>query len=334
MHGTDSWPGHLFRTRRAVLGAGLGAGLGLAAAAVLTAGHPARAAGSREIRIGYQRYGTLIILKHTGMLEKALPPGVSVSWAEFPAGPQMLQAMQAGALDLGITGDAPPIFAQAASDRVMYVGQEPKAPRGEAIIVREASPIRSMADLKGRSVGLNRASNVHWLLLAALKHAGMSVADIRPVFLPPAAARPAFSAGQIDAWAIWDPYLSAAESEPVRRIAEAGGLVGNRQFILGDRQFLQRSPDLASLVLAQLAKSDAWAQDHKPEVSAFLAADTGLPLPVVSRAVDRLSFGVVPISPDVVAEQQAAADAFLAQGLLPAKLTVADAVWHAPAATG
>ena len=326
MHGTDSWPGRPARTRRTVLGGGFAA----AAAAIVGTG-TVRAAEARTIRIGYQRYGTLIILKHTGMLEKAVPAGVSVSWAEFPAGPQMLQAMQAGALDVGITGDAPPLFAQAASDRVMYIGVEPRAPHGEAIIVRASSPFHTMADLRGHSVGLNRASNVHWLLLAALEHAGMTMNDIRPVFLPPAAAHPAFSAGQIDAWAIWDPYLSAAESEPVRRVAEADGLVGNRQFILADRHFVRSAPDLAELVLSELAKSDAWAEAHKPEVTAFLAADTGLALPVVRRAVDRLTFGVTPLTPEVVAEQQQAANAFFAQHLLPAKLTVADAVWTPPA---
>ena len=291
----------------------------------------ARAAGARVIRIGYQRYGTLIILKHTATLEKALAgTGASVSWSEFPAGPQMLQAMAAGAVDFGIAGDAPPVFAQAASPRVVYVGHEPPAPFGEAIIVPAASPIRDVAGLRNKKVGLNRASNVHWLLLATLARSNLTMADIQPVFLPPGPARPAFDTGRLDAWAIWDPYLSSAETgSPTRALAHAEGLVGNRQFFLAERGFADRDPDLVRLVLAQIAASDSWAEAHKPEVSAYLAADTGLPLPVVRRAVDRLSFGVQPMTPDVVAEQQRIADAFFDQKLLPQRLIVSEAVWKA-----
>ncbi len=313
-------------TRRSMLSAAL-------LASPLAATARARAAGARTIRIGYQRYGTLIILKHTGMLEAALAGTPDrVSWSEFAAGPQMLQAMQADAIDFGITGDAPPIFAQAASNRVVYVGHEPVAPFGEAIIVPASSPIRTVADLKGRTVGLNRASNVHWLLLAALARAGLGMADIQPVFLVPGSARPAFDSGRIDAWAIWDPYLSAAEAGSATRVlAQADGLVGNRQFFLAERGFTERAPDLVRLVLAQIARSDAWAQAHHPEVSQYLADDTGLAVPVVRRAVDRLTFGVAPMTPDVVAEQQKIADAFLAQHLLPSRLSVQDAVWTPPA---
>ncbi len=297
-----------------------------------------RAAAARTIRIGYQRYGTLIILKHTGMLEAALAGSADrVSWSEFAAGPQMLQAMQAGAIDFGITGDAPPIFAQAASgssspNGVVYVGHEPVAPFGEAIIVPAKSPIQTVAQLKGHTVALNRASNVHWLLLAALARAGLGMSDIKPVFLVPGSARPAFDSGRLDAWAIWDPYLSAAEAATATRVvAQADGLVGNRQFFLAGRGFANRAPDLVRLVLAQIARSDAWSQAHHAEVSQYLADDTGLPLPVVRRAVDRLSFGVSPMTPDVVAEQQKIADAFFGQHLLPSRLTVQDAVWTPPA---
>lgn len=327
MHDQEREANALLTTRRSVLSqatAALG-GMMLAGAGASSA----RAATPRTIRIGYQRYGTLIILKHTGYLEAELArTGDRVVWSEFPAGPQMLQAMGAGAIDFGITGDAPPIFSQAASNRIVYVGHEPVAPFGEAIIVPKASAITDVAGLKNKSVGLNRASNVHWLLLAALAKAGLSMADIRPVFLAPGVARPAFDSGRLDAWAIWDPYLSSAEAGGGARVlAQADGIVGNRQFFLADRTFAGRNPDLIRLLLAQIGRSDAWSEAHKPEVSQYLAADTGLPVPVVRRAVDRLPFGVSPMTPEVVAEQQRIADAFLGQHLIPAQLRVQDAVW-------
>ena len=309
-------------------------GLAVTASAALLGAVPKRAAaGGRTIRIGYQRYGTLIILKHTGVLDRALAAtGDRVEWSEHPAGPQMLQAMGAGALDFGITGDTPPIFAQAASRRIVYVGHEPPAPFGEAILVPRGSKIGSVAALRGKTVALNRGSNVHWLLVRALQRAGLGMQDIRPVFLPPAAGRPAFDTGRVDAWAIWDPYLSSvqAASQPVV-LATASGLVQNRQFLLADRAFADAHPDLVRETLHQLAVADQWAQGNKLQVSQFLAADTGLPLPVVRTAIDRLSFGVSPLTADVVAEQQQIADAFSAQHLIPGALDVKDAVWTAPA---
>ena len=314
-------------TRRAALAA--------AASGALLAGATkrSRAAGGRTIRIGYQRYGTLIILKHTGYLEQALArTGDRVDWSEHPAGPQMLQAMGAGALDFGITGDTPPIFAQAASRRIVYVAHEPPAPFGEAILVPKGSPIASVAGLRGKTVALNRGSNVHWLLVRALQKAGLSMHDIQPVFLPPAAGRPAFDTGRVDAWTIWDPYLSSVQtaSSPVV-LATANGLVQNRQFLLADRAFADAHPDLVAETLRQLDRSDQWAQAHRAQVSQYLASDTGLPLPVVRTAIDRLSFGVSPMTPDVVAEQQEIADAFALQHLIPGRLDVKDAVWKAPA---
>ncbi len=289
------------------------------------------AAGGRTIRIGYQRYGTLIILKHTGYLDQALAKtGDRVEWSEHPAGPQMLQAMGSGALDFGITGDTPPIFAQAASRRIVYVAHEPPAPFGEAIIVPEGSRITDVAGLRGKTVALNRGSNVHWLLVRALQKAGLGMQDIQPVFLAPAAGRPAFDTGRVDAWAIWDPYFSSVESasRPIV-LTTANGLVQNRQFLLADRAFADAHPDLVAETLRQLALSDQWAQAHKAEVSAYLASDTGLPLPVVRTAIDRLSFGVTPMTQDVVAEQQKIADAFSSQHLIPGALDVRDAVWTA-----
>src|SRR5687767_109214 len=126
----------------------------------------------KTVRIGFQKYGKLILLKSKGSLEKKLAPlGFKVTWTEFPAGPQLLEAVNVGAIDFGNTGEAPPIFAQAAGTPLLYVAHEPPAPRGEAILVPKDSPIKSVTDLKGKKVALNKGSNVHYLLVKALEKA-------------------------------------------------------------------------------------------------------------------------------------------------------------------
>ncbi|MBV9237457.1 MAG: ABC transporter substrate-binding protein, partial [Xanthobacteraceae bacterium] len=127
-------------------------------------------AADKVIHIGYQKYGNLVLLKGKGDLERRLAPlGVQVAWTEFPAGPPLLEAINAGAIDFGSVGEAPPIFAQAAGTPFVYVAREPPAPKGEAILVPKDSKIASVADLRGKRVALNKGSNVHYLLVKALE---------------------------------------------------------------------------------------------------------------------------------------------------------------------
>ncbi|PTT82082.1 sulfonate ABC transporter substrate-binding protein, partial [Pelomonas sp. HMWF004] len=164
------------------------------------------AAQTTTLRIGFQKSASLLTLqKSTGSLEKRLAPlGVSVKWVEFPAGPQLLEGLNVGAVDVGFVGEAPPIFAQAAGAKFVYIGFDPAAPEAEAIVVPKDSAIKSVAELKGKKVALNKGSNVHYLLVKALEQAGLKYTDIQPVFLPPADARAAFERGAVDAWVIWD----------------------------------------------------------------------------------------------------------------------------------
>jgi sulfonate transport system substrate-binding protein len=174
----------------------------------------------RVLRIGYQKYGTLTLLKGRGTLDQRLAAqGIAVKWTEFPAGPVLLEGLNVGSIDFGTVGEAPPIFAQAAGANLVYVANEPPAPASEAIVVPKASTLSSLAELKGRKVALNKGSNVHYLLVRALEKAGLKYGDITPVYLPPADARAAFERGSVDAWVIWDPFLAAAQTA---RRARAG----------------------------------------------------------------------------------------------------------------
>ena len=299
-----------------------------AAGLALVLGSRASFAADAEVRVGYQKYGTLVLLKGRGILEKKLEPlGVKVKWAEFAAGPQMLEALNAGAIDVGQTGEAPPIFAQAASDNLLYLANEPPAPKGEAILVPKDSTIKSVADLKGKTVGLNKGSNVHFLLVKALEKAGLSYSDITTKFLPPADARAAFEKGALDAWAIWDPFQASAElAIGARVLTTAEGIVPNYQFYLGSRKFADANPAVIDALIAAIGETNAWIQKDPAAAVAELAPTTGIPAPILAVAIGRQSFGVGPLSPKVIADQQLVADTFFGLGLLPKKIVIADAV--------
>ena len=301
-----------------------------AVAGVMAAGMPAAAQAQArpEVRIGYQKYGTLTLLKGRGTLEKRLAGhGVGVKWTEFPAGPVLLEGLNVGSIDFGTVGEAPPIFAQAAGANLVYVGNEPASPASEAIVVPKGSGLRTLADLKGKKIALNKGSNVHYLLLKALEKAGVAYADIQPVFLPPADARAAFERGSVDAWAIWDPFLAAAEKQlGARVLADGKGLVANYQFYLASRTYAEKNPDILRIVLDEVAKVDDWGRNNPEEVATILSAQTGLSKDVVALAASRYAYGVKPVSVDVIASQQRVADAFSSLKLIPKPIVVKDAL--------
>ena len=303
-----------------------------AVAGVMAAGMPAaaqaQAKGEVQVRIGYQKYGTLTLLKGRGTLEKRLAEqGVGVKWTEFPAGPVLLEGLNVGSIDFGTVGEAPPIFAQAAGANLVYVGNEPASPASEAIVVPKGSGLRTLADLKGKKIALNKGSNVHYLLLKALEKAGVAYADIQPVFLPPADARAAFERGSVDAWAIWDPFLAAAEKQlGARVLADGKGLVANYQFYLASRSYAEKNPEILRIVLDEVAKVDDWGRNNPDEVATILSAQTGLGKDVVALAASRYAYGVKPVSVDVIASQQRVADAFSSLKLIPKPILVKDAL--------
>jgi sulfonate transport system substrate-binding protein len=294
---------------------------------IFVAAAPAEAA-DKLIRVGYQKYGTFLLLKARGLLEKNLAPaGFRVEWTEFPGGPQMLEALNVGALDFGVTGEAPPIFAQAAGAPLVYVANEPAAPLSEAILVPKDSPIHDLAELRGKKVALNKGSNVHYLLVKALEKAGLRYAEITPVSLKPSDARAAFEHGDVDAWAIWDPFQASAEvAIQARTLISGDGVLSNRQFYLGERTFVAANPEAVKIILASIREVDAWAAGNVDAAASELSPAVGIPVDVLKLALGRQAWDVRPITAEVIADQQKIADTFFSLGLIPKPIKVGEAV--------
>lgn len=304
--------------------------LSATALGVLANGIPGLAAAQQKkvLRFGYQKYGTVPILKGSGALEKRLAAkGIEVKWTEFPAGPALLEGLNVGSLDFGTVGESPPIFAQAAGADLVYVGNEPRSPLSEAIVVPKNSPLKSVADLKGKKIALNRGSNVHYLLVKLLEKAGLQYKDVQVAYLAPSDARAAFERGSLDAWVIWDPFLAAAEHQLGARIlADGTGVVSNYQFFVASRSYARQNPKIVDIVVEELDKTDQWSSKNLAQVVSVLSQQTGLEPAVVQLAAKRYSYGVARVTPSVIAEQQKIADTFTELKLIPRKLNVADAL--------
>ena len=302
----------------------------LATLVATTVAAAAAAPGLDTLRIGYQKSSVnLLVARRLGLVERHLP-GVRLQWVEFSAGPQLLEALGAGSLDFGMTGDTPPIFAQAAGRDVLYVGGETPKPHSSAILVPVGSAIANLAGLRGKRIAFQRGSSAHYLVLRALEKGGLRWNDVQAVYLAPSDARAAFERHSIDAWAIWDPYWAAAAMASQARVLTTGeGLSDDVSFYEASPSFAKDHPAAISGLFDAINDADRYAQAHPGETAALLAVATGLDLQAARAFLERRQDSPVGLlTPAVIAGQQAIADAFAKQGVIPNKIKVVDAVWR------
>jgi aliphatic sulfonates family ABC transporter substrate-binding protein len=310
-----------------------GAALALAAALAGCSG-PGAAPGARglgrPLRIGFQRSGVVLLAKARGVLSGALRGQADgVQWVEFPAGPPLMEALGAGAIDLGAVGETPPIFAQAAGAPIVYAAAQPVSGASEAILVPPRSHARTLADLRGRAVAFTKASSAHLFVVQALRRAGMSLKDIQPVYLSPGDAAGAFSSGAVDAWCVWDPYYALAQRNRAARVLMTGdGLPSTSGFLMATRDLARAHPAVLAAALDALKAEAAWSVAHGGEVAGFLASGAGLPLDVAAASLRRGPFRVRPMDENIIAAQQRAADVFLDIGAIPTRIDVAADAWR------
>lgn len=286
-----------------------------------------------EIRIGYQKNGVLVIARQRRTLEDHFAgQNIGIKWLEFSSGPPMLEAMNVGSIHYGAVGDSPPIFAQAAGAAIVYAAGQPIT-NGQGILVPKDSPIRGLADLKGKRIGFTKGSSAHNVVLLALKKAGLTYSDITPVYLSPPDAGPAFAQGSIDAWSIWDPYFAIGELKQNGRVLVNASEVGRtNSFYIANREFAQRNALILKQIIDVTSATARWAEDHRGDVAQSLSAVTGIPLDIQTIAANRSSFVVGPVTDEIVSTQQDVADRFHQLGLIPRPIVVRDAVWRPPQA--
>jgi sulfonate transport system substrate-binding protein len=302
--------------------------LGSAAAAVLSSRARAEA-GVKEVRIGYQKNGVLVIARQQAALENHFRPvGIEVKWVEFSSGPPMMEAMNVGSIDYGAVGDSPPVFAQAAGAAIVYAAGQPIT-NGQGILVPQNSAIRSIGDLKGKRIGFTKGSSAHNIVVQTLEKAGLTYADIAPVYLTPPDAGPAFANGSIDAWAIWDPYFAIGETKQNGRILiNAHEITKSNSFYIANRDFAKNHGPILQQIIDVTTSTAAWAETHRDEVAKALSAVTGIPLDIQTIAANRSAFRIGPITDDIIATEQGVADRFFKLGLIPKQIVIRDIVWR------
>jgi len=302
-------------------------------ACVSMANLPAEAE-SGTFRVGYQKSSTLIvILKAKGELEAALAPlGVKVSWNEFSSGLPLLEALNLGNVDFSAdVADTVPLFAQAAGAKLVYVAEETASPTAQAILVPDSSPIKSIADLKGKRIAVTKGAGSHFLLLQALKSANLSFKDISPAYLTPADGRAAFVGKNVDAWVTWEPYLTSAEQQSAAHILHdgSGGLANYKRYYLSTAAFADKHDDVLEIVYAKLKETGLWVKQHPKEAADLVSGLWKIEAPIIEQANGRRGYEVGVVTKEGLAEQQTIADAFTQESVLPKKVDAFDIrIWQ------
>ena len=253
----------------------------------------------------------------------------SVSFARFSYGPPLIAALAAGKADIGSVGDVPPISGAATEFGFKIVGIERAFTQGESgedIIVKANSGIKTLADLKGKTIAVPQGSSAHGLALLALHSVGLKPSDVKFVFLDPAAGAQAFASGQVDAWSIWNPQATLAVEHSGGRV-----LVYGRPPIDQDNSYyVATQPDLSNPVkraaladvLERIGEEFTYARQHPAVYAQAIEQEDGLTPADAKAYVATLQYKIDPIEPsDIQAEQQLAA-LFYASGQIKTKVAV------------
>ncbi|WP_328634212.1 ABC transporter substrate-binding protein [Streptomyces sp. NBC_00356] len=278
--------------------------------------------GSLTLNVGDQKGGSEAVLRAAGELDDL---DYKIRWSTFTSGPPLLEAINAKAVDIGGVGNTPPVFAAGADSKIKVVSASHGTAKGDTILVPKGSKLKSPAGLKGKSIAVAQGSSAHYQLVASLKKVGLALKDVKVKYLQPADALAAFTAGKVDAWAVWDPYTSQALRAKLGRVLTDGdGVTNGLAFQVASPIALADKKKSAAIkdYLDRLRRAQNWVYKHPQAWAKVWAKDTGLPYGAAYDAVKRTNGTRVTVAVDknVIASEQQIADSFTELKLIPRKV--------------
>jgi sulfonate transport system substrate-binding protein len=290
----------------------------LAAGLTATALPARRSRAAERLRLGDQRGGFKSLMEAAGVADDTL------EWSLFAAAAPLVEALNAGAIDVGGVGDAPFAFARAAGVPVRAIAATRSSGQSTAIIVPRASPITNFADLKGKRVGTGKGSVGHFLTIAARDWAGMRPADITLVFLSPPDAKAALASGAIDAWATWSQYVYlAVEQEGARIVLDGRGIMSGLSYELARDDAIIGKAELITNFVTRLTKALRWGAANVDAYAETWARETRVPVGVARATLIARGYVPSPIDQSVITDQQRTIDLYVREHLLPGPLDAA-----------
>ncbi|CAH0228802.1 ABC transporter substrate-binding protein [Rhodococcoides fascians] len=276
--------------------------------------------------VGDQKGGTEALLRASGELDSA---PYDVAFSTFTSGPPQVEAATAGQIDFAVTGNTPPVFGVAANARVKVVSAYTNDASGDQILVPPDSTLASFADLRGKKIAVGKGSSAHGHVLLQLQKAGLTTDDVQLVFLQPADALTAFTSGEVDAWAIWDPFTAIAQVQNgSKTLTTAEGVANGYGFGIASQQALDDPAKNTALrdFVVRLAKASAWADAHPAEWASAYSTAVGIDPAAGELAQGRSQRPAIALDDNVIESEQTLFDVFVESGSIPGGNTFADFV--------
>ena len=252
-----------------------------------------------------------------------------MQWAApFAAAAPALEALNAGAIDITAGSSTASIAGLAAGVPFVVFAYQKMAPGAEGILVKADSPIKTLADLKGHTVAVNRGGTGEYLLMRGLAFNGVDPAAIKRVYLSPSDSGAAFDHGHVDAWATWDPFISIALHSYGARVLADGAQIGsdNAVTLMASSAFATAHPDLLH-VLFDTAKSDnAWSLAHKDEAGRIWAEAMSIPASYSDAIGANNAVPTTGVTPADLHQMDQIADWYADSRIIPTRPDVAQGV--------
>ncbi|WP_341523138.1 ABC transporter substrate-binding protein [Pseudomonas sp. G.S.17] len=287
----------------------------------VTLGQQAQAADLQPLLVANQKSSIKTLLQVSGEL-KDVP--YEIKFSEFPSAAPLGEALNAGAVDIGALGDAPYVFALGAGAPLKVVSITHAEGRfTTALLVPKDSPIKTVADLKGKRIVTGRGSIGHFLAIKALREAGLQTSDVTFINLLPGESRILLSSGGADAWATWDPYTTVAITQSQDRVLISGNeLLTNHLYLAATSKAIADKRVQLDDFVARVERAYLWSNLHSDEYAAAVAKTTGLPIEVHQAIARATKMQRVDIDDKIIKGLQTTADIYQEEGILGKKIDV------------
>lgn len=275
----------------------------------------AHAASPITLVVGDQNYYNVrASVEASGVLKDA---PYTVDWKHFQSAAPVAEGLEAGALDLGFLGDSGFIFLAAKGAAVKLIGVSRQNPDTIALLVPKDSPARTIEDLKGKKVAYWPGAWSQQLTLRALEKAGLPNDYVEFVKLMPIDAAAALPQGSIDAFPVWEPYISQQQVfSGARPIITARGLMPGLSSIAANANAIEPKRAAIADFLGRLKKARAWVQANKETYADLWAKKANLDQAVSRHWIGQADMSVGPVDAGAAADYQGTADFLVQTGAL------------------
>lgn len=276
------------------------------------------------VTIGYQKADPVDIARQHGeLIKKMKAKGYQVVFKEFSDGAALMTALKSGAIDYARVGDTPPVTAKAAGTDIALIAAGATKEYGSGILVGKNSQITNLKQLKGKTIAYQKGTAAQYLIIQALKKAGLSTNDVKLVNMDQSSASVAFAKGSVDAWVTWDPYTATAQvNQGAKLLTNGTGLAKNRDFLISTQNYAKTHIALSKLLTTYINDDMTWANNHHTQLIAMLSKTLKLSDAVIQKMVGRRTYAMALVKADssIVDEENQIANTFYQEGVVTEKV--------------